>query len=189
MHPLTATGLPEGSSPKELRERQEGEVLCAEFAISCMDALVECVRAVGADIVLSSDWRRTAARREAVDRQLRSHGLPASVGITPEDGAGRAAEILKWVAQRASSTCWVAVDDQPLGNYLPDRHFVQVDPRTGFTSANADRVIELLRLQGEDALGLANILPRRRRGGGARSMLRLSAFYRVPTGGAVEDSI
>jgi len=195
LHPLDpATGLPRDARSSEILEGQIGvvradnKVLPGQFAKPCMDALAEVINGTGAQVVLSSSWRLSPRGRSLVDDQLRRRGLPASTGCTPQvAGGGRAAEILAWAALQEDGCCWVAIDDLPL-DALPQWHSVTVDPAHGLTSNDAERVSECLRMQQQKALGLGDTRAalRRRRGAGARSMLRLSAFHRLPTGGVGE---
>lgn len=196
MHPLRESGHPLHASIEDLIKRADDDialqsdspesvshVVDGEFTDDCMDALAECVRACGAQIVLSSTWRETAPQRRAVDLQLKNRGLPASIGCTPMfTGAGRGgrtAEVLAWAdeqqelaeASGSGSCCWVAIDDMELE--LPDDHFVQTDPSVGLTAADADRVMEMLRRQQQKALGpeIAELPRRVRRGAMQRSSL------------------
>jgi hypothetical protein len=157
-HPLTDKGVAALAKLSDLTARCDreldlddsatGEVVDGEFVEPCMHALARAVRVTRAEIVLSSTWRETALQRRAVDGQLRAHGIPAHSGCTPMlpllEG-GRAAEILAWAdATQSSKQRWVAIDDNPAVNKLPEGHFVWTDYRTGFTEADADTVIALL---------------------------------------------
>lgn len=206
LHPVRPSGHPLRAAMEDLIARVEaeesiagddhvGRVVEGEFVQECMAALGDCVRASGARIVLSSTWRETAPQRRAVDAQLVKHGLPPHEGCTPRLSViegGRAAEIIAWAAERdcnpgASTTCWVALDDQEgLEHKLPATHFVKVDPALGLTAADAERACELLRQQQCAALGVpvggstgdeaggASGSARRRRGGMQRSTLGMS---------------
>ena len=176
LHPLRPPGFPLHASMEDVIRRGEAEcmglpegacaeVLPGEFTEPCMAALAQAVHGTGAEIVLSSTWRETAPQRLAVDRQLIRAGLPASSGRTPQLTAieGRAREVLRWV-ESARPTCWVAIDDMPLADELPDGHFVQTDPATGLTEEDAERVCAALCAQQRLAIGITRA-PRARRGG------------------------
>ena len=146
------------------------------FNETSVGALEECVRGTGAAIILSSAWRASTSRRAEVNMALRRHGLPELSGYTPEHSGGRAAEILAWAAE-SGCTCWVAIDDSALGDDEQlQHHFVQVDGNVGLQPADAELVIEHLRVFAQQAIGVPSV-PRRRR-----------ARVRVPEGLAAELS-
>eukprot|EP00746_Dinoflagellata_sp_MGD_P021195 gnl/MRDRNA2_/MRDRNA2_14944_c0_seq1.p1 gnl/MRDRNA2_/MRDRNA2_14944_c0~~gnl/MRDRNA2_/MRDRNA2_14944_c0_seq1.p1 ORF type:complete len:227 (+),score=49.76 gnl/MRDRNA2_/MRDRNA2_14944_c0_seq1:33-683(+) len=108
------------------------------FTEDCMKHLRELVSMTGADIVLSSDWRRNDGKADAVNKILHQWGIPACLpqkagwtfcGKDSENllahtsadsgkvGAeARAAEIMAWVKEHPVETSggWVALDDLDL---------------------------------------------------------------------------
>merc|ERR1719265_3139072 len=123
-----------------------------------MKHLRELVSITGADIVLSSDWRRNDGKADAVNKILHQWGIPSCLGHTSVDidkvGAeARAAEILAWVKEHPVETSggWVALDDLDLkGWHAPaaepsiDEHFVHTDPSTGLTSSDVKHALEVI---------------------------------------------
>lgn len=117
------------------------------------------VQRTGAEIVLSSDWRRHPMAREEARRVLATVGLKI-IGYTPCMSAflaQRPTEILQWkkefskLPNREPLTNWIAIDDRMLveerhGQYLRG-HFVQTHPLRGLTE---DRVEECVRLLSQD---------------------------------------
>eukprot|EP00747_Dinoflagellata_sp_TGD_P169503 gnl/TRDRNA2_/TRDRNA2_198620_c0_seq1.p1 gnl/TRDRNA2_/TRDRNA2_198620_c0~~gnl/TRDRNA2_/TRDRNA2_198620_c0_seq1.p1 ORF type:complete len:236 (-),score=32.67 gnl/TRDRNA2_/TRDRNA2_198620_c0_seq1:13-720(-) len=127
------------------------------FHPSCMQALAQIVRATGAEIVLSSSWRKTDIQRRAVDAALVKHGLSKAIGRTVccqadfvfnDEGMrkSRAAEIQLWL----STNCklgdrwrWVALDDMDMTLDL-GRNMIVTDPDDGLTAFDADAAIAVL---------------------------------------------
>jgi hypothetical protein len=113
------------------------------------------VDATGAEIVLSSDWRRTPCALEDARRNLRSFGMDC-IGYTPclsPSVPQRPKEILMWKDDHHENggsfvTAWVAIDDRPLldeekGMGLRG-HFVQTDENIGFEGPCVEDAIHLL---------------------------------------------
>lgn len=159
LHALKPNGVCRDADPDELIARFDAELYLADDAVAsvvpgefnsqCMRLLAQCVSSSGASIVLSSTWRETAPQRRAVDAQLVSHGMRASVSCTPKMpliGGGRAAEIQWWVEEHRPKR-WVALDDMDLSG-LPDAHFVRTDPAKALDEETARRVVAALRLKG-----------------------------------------
>merc|ERR1719161_1948323 len=57
----------------------------SDLLSSAMMALRHIVQHTGAQIVLSSEWRRESVMREAVDAILREHKMPACISWTRTD--------------------------------------------------------------------------------------------------------
>merc|ERR1712146_24345 len=77
------------------------------------------------------------------------HELPPFVSRTPSIARfRRTREILAWVRKYRPQT-WVAVDDLPLleENEEMRNHFVQTHPNFGMRQMDADKIIQLFRLQ------------------------------------------
>mmetsp|Transcript_17832 Transcript_17832/g.40078 ORF Transcript_17832/g.40078 Transcript_17832/m.40078 type:complete len:296 (+) Transcript_17832:152-1039(+) len=110
----------------------------------------------GADIVLSSDWRRHPSARLEAKRVLNAVGLNF-IACTPCMSAflaQRPTEIMQWKrdhSKRADAeriSHWVVIDDRPLleerhGNYLRG-HFAQTQPMRGLTDAVVDECCRIL---------------------------------------------
>jgi len=85
------------------------------------------IQQTGAALVLSSEWRRTDARKDLIGITLRAHGLPqlrdsttTAVKVRPELLKGdnaiawcerRAREIGEWLQRHPEIVSWVVVDD------------------------------------------------------------------------------
>mmetsp|Transcript_10030 Transcript_10030/g.21884 ORF Transcript_10030/g.21884 Transcript_10030/m.21884 type:complete len:280 (+) Transcript_10030:135-974(+) len=114
------------------------------------------VARTGAEIVLSSDWRRHPAAREEAKRMLATVGLKI-IGHTPCMSAflaQRPTEIMQWkkdFTKRPGAdivTHWVAIDDRSLlderhGQYLKG-HFVQTHPLRGLTDQAVEDCVRIL---------------------------------------------
>jgi hypothetical protein len=106
--------------------------------------LSEVVQAIGAVIVLSSDWR-IGRTLDVLRDELRAGGIDAElIGATPElPGQPRCREIAAWMAaERVGPDAVVIVDDQydmgPLGP-----RFVRTRPLTGLDEAAAQAIVAL----------------------------------------------
>lgn len=100
-------------------------------------ALDAAVRAIGGELVLSSDWRR--GRELAVLREeLLAAGIAAPlIDVTPVLETARWQEILAWCDARHRSFADIAViDDRPDMGPLSQR-FVRTSPTSGFDAAAA----------------------------------------------------
>lgn len=114
------------------------------------------VARTGAEIVLSSDWRRHPAARDEARRVLATVGLKI-IGCTPCMSAflaQRPTEIMQWkkdFVKRPGNDIvanWVAIDDRPLleerhGTYLRG-HFVQTHPLRGLTEQSVEECVKIL---------------------------------------------
>lgn len=118
--------------------------------------LKKVVDSTGAQIVLSSDWRRHPYARAEASREMAKLGLgfisctPCMSQFVPQ----RPTEIMTWrrdFARKANTDSvshWVAIDDRALleerhGTHLRG-HFVQTHPLRGLTEAAADECIKIL---------------------------------------------
>lgn len=111
------------------------------------------IEATGAQIVLSSDWRRERFSIDQARRNLQMYGLDC-IACTPSLSPyvkQRPTEILQWRDEYCRSnpiTNWIAIDDR---NLLEERdgfalrgHFVHINPMIGLDSAAAYDCIHLL---------------------------------------------
>lgn len=140
----------------------------SDFFPSAMQALRHIIERTGAVIVLSSEWRRNEALRQAVDDVLEAHRLRASLGVTRTDmdrelGTGdpvrsfaqrRAREITAWLREHEDEVKgWVVIDDINLAMADEDRKastksmgpkLVQTWPLCGLTMGNAKTAVRIL---------------------------------------------
>lgn len=103
------------------------------------------VRRAGADVVLSTSWRKYLTPRSTV-AVLRACGFTGRViGATEVMGEGiehRHREVERWLRERPAVTRWVAVDDCEIA--LPPERFVRTHAVHGLTDADVDRAIAIL---------------------------------------------
>lgn len=99
-------------------------------------------RTAGADVVISSSWRRWMPLRK-IERMLRRHGLTARVvGKTPSLHGGRAFEVASWLREHPGVTSYAVLDDHDAGF---NDHFVAVDSAKGLQTKDANRAVRVLR--------------------------------------------
>ncbi|CAJ1387552.1 unnamed protein product [Effrenium voratum] len=112
----------------------------------------------GADLVLSTQWRKYRDHRLRLQEALQQSGIPAEriVGETPSLCGGpycRAKEIKEFLTARGElETRWAAVDDVDLSVQDPEfmkGHFVKTDPLRGLTAAKASELQETLKADTE----------------------------------------
>eukprot|EP01052_Picozoa_sp_SAG31_P027022 SAG31_NODE_2494_length_5609_cov_3.188748_2_plen_323_part_00 len=139
-----------------------------------MELLRQLVERAGAQIVLSSAWRRDVRGRQAVSMALRKHAIPDFIARTAVTNGARRLEIRKWLAANEARVAgWVVLDDLPLCSAHPQmggrggptdtdfaEHFVQTNPRTGLRPPNIKRALSIL-LGPEAAKSAAAALPNR----------------------------
>ena len=103
------------------------------------------VRLAGAEVVLSTSWRKYLGAR-SVAGVLRACGFTGRViGATEVMGEGveqRHREIERWVREHPGTTRWVAVDDCEIA--LPVDRFVRTHAVHGLTDADVGRAVALL---------------------------------------------
>jgi len=137
----------------------------SDFLGSAMSALRLIVKETGAQLVLSSEWRRHPTLREGVQDALRLAELPPLTGdttidISREMGTGnpvtsfaerRVREIAVYLKANPSITSWVAIDDIDLvvdsrkTKLSMDNNFVKTEEDVGLTLKLAQRAIEILK--------------------------------------------
>ncbi len=113
--------------------------------------LHQIVEATGCLVVLSSDWRKTAAHRRLAATCLERYGVRLH-GHTPvlPGTFVRPKEIIKWMRCFAAKgdVSFVAIDDRPLlseeGGHLLRTHFVHTKPSIGIDAAAQQKSIEIL---------------------------------------------
>eukprot|EP00927_Polykrikos_kofoidii_P045582 TRINITY_DN3961_c0_g1_i2.p1 TRINITY_DN3961_c0_g1~~TRINITY_DN3961_c0_g1_i2.p1 ORF type:complete len:228 (+),score=31.63 TRINITY_DN3961_c0_g1_i2:63-746(+) len=138
----------------------------ATFEEPLLRNLKRVVDQTGAEIVLSSDWRRHPAARAEAARVLATVGLNF-ISCTPCLSiyiAQRPTEIVQWqrdFGRRADPsqkiTHWVAIDDRALleerhGSYLKD-HFVQTQPMRGLMEDRCEEVVRILNREAKPSDG------------------------------------
>mmetsp|Transcript_88317 Transcript_88317/g.152915 ORF Transcript_88317/g.152915 Transcript_88317/m.152915 type:complete len:665 (-) Transcript_88317:47-2041(-) len=140
----------------------------SDFFPSAMQALRHIVERTGAIIVLSSEWRRSEALRDAVDEVLEANRLRPIYSVTPVDSdklssggdpvrsfsERRAREVSNWLRVHEEDVKgWVVLDDINLaiadedkkagkGNLGPK--LVQTWPLCGLTMGNAKTAVRIL---------------------------------------------
>lgn len=140
----------------------------SDFFPSAMQALRHIIERTGAIIVLSSEWRRSEALRDAVDEVLEANRLRPIYSVTPVDAAPlatggdpvrafserRAREVANWLRVHEEDVKgWVVLDDINLaiadedkkagkGNLGPK--LVQTWPLCGLTMGNAKTAVRIL---------------------------------------------
>jgi hypothetical protein len=123
------------------------------------------VSKTGCKIVLSSDWRNTAASRSEIRGILRSLGMDITSCTPPSKSstqARRPEEILDWIrahnakvetnegdsAKFGKVEAFVAIDDRPLLNEVCGAHlrghFVRTSTSIGLTQQRAQMAIDIL---------------------------------------------
>jgi hypothetical protein len=109
------------------------------------------VSSLACDIVLSTSFRFDARTRGRLRRQFAEHGIPEWVGVTPDLGDERWAEIRAWIDDnRAAHDRLVILDDgadADLPSHMPgsyrDCHFFRADPSVGLDSGLTQAVLRL----------------------------------------------
>jgi len=119
-------------------------------ALEAMENLRCIVDKMGAEVVLSSNWRLLDAKLGQVERALAAVDLHLA-GTTPDlDGSGsRVDEILTWLEGHggAASRPWVALDDLDLltmSTRMRRNNFVHVNSDVGLSSNNASEAVSKL---------------------------------------------
>mmetsp|Transcript_19763 Transcript_19763/g.49715 ORF Transcript_19763/g.49715 Transcript_19763/m.49715 type:complete len:305 (-) Transcript_19763:992-1906(-) len=117
------------------------------FNAQKMGLLRRILNASGAQIVLSSAWRRTAPTLRMAYAMLQKHGIATPIDITPDYGlcGKRSAEILTWV-DKYQIKDWIAIDDMDLNAGEPRMrpHFIKCNPLVGLTNDLVEQSINIL---------------------------------------------
>jgi len=139
----------------------------SDFFPSAMKALRHIIERTGAIIVLSSEWRRSEALREAIDEVLEAHRIRASYGATAVDvdevkmsdpvrsfADRRAREVTAYLREHEDSIKgWVVLDDINLAIADEEKKaatksmgpkLVQTWPLCGLTMGNAKTAVRIL---------------------------------------------
>jgi len=111
------------------------------------------IRATGAKVCLSTDWRRQANLKRQVVATLKRLDIEV-IGATPMRAMFqpiRPQEITEWYhanREKFGITHWVAIDDRDLlnehGGAELNGHMVRTHPNTGLTKRLADVAIDIL---------------------------------------------
>jgi len=128
------------------------------FRETCMTLLASIVHATGALLVLSSTWRKEAAKVGLLNEALRRRSLPSITECTKVLDEPRAAEICEWLDRHPEVSRWIAIDDMDLLGALvrPKQiaqasrlrgHLVRTRCEDGLTQPEADLAIRLLSRQ------------------------------------------
>jgi hypothetical protein len=112
--------------------------------------LAALVAATGANVVISSTWRRRRSINELRDI-LAAHGYEGGIlDVTPRHARPpegerlvRAAEIGAWLHGHPEATSFVIIDDEEDFGPLASKH-VRVDPSVGLTDADVARARAIL---------------------------------------------
>jgi len=121
-----------------------------------MALLASIVHATGALLVLSSTWRKEAAKVSLLNEVLRRRSLPTIEECTKVLDEPRAAEICEWLDRHPNVSRWIAIDDMDLLGALvrPKQlaqasrlrgHIVRTRCEEGLTQTEADLALRLLR--------------------------------------------
>ncbi|CAE7445168.1 unnamed protein product [Symbiodinium natans] len=127
------------------------------FQRTCMQELRRVVLATGAQIILSSSWRKFEKTRDLLNENLAKYGLSFREWTTVAGGEGndaRVDQILAFVTTSGVDS-WAVVDDEDLApssspgsdsmmRCLFRQHFVRTDTSRGLDSSAADALIQLL---------------------------------------------
>jgi hypothetical protein len=139
----------------------------SDFFPSAMKALRHIIERTGSIIVLSSEWRRNEALRDAIDEVLEANRIRPTYGWTGVDideirsndpvrsfADRRAREVSAWLRQNeASVKGWVVLDDINLAIADEDKKaetkgmgpkLVQTWPLCGLTMGNAKTAVRIL---------------------------------------------
>lgn len=112
---------------------------------SLVDNLKEIVQKTGAQIVISSTWRKFFSIQKFKDMfAVYNFNDAPVIDKTPGGYANRGLEINRWLADNPSVTGYVILDDYP--DFLPEQNvfYVETDPEIGLTEQDRDRAIQIL---------------------------------------------
>lgn len=126
----------------------------ATVDLDCVRRVLRIVEATGAQIVVSSDWRRNNAQSSALKRAFIDAGMDRRayrdlvIGSTPHlDGKTRAHEVAAWLANHPAVTHYLVLDDQ-----VVEGHQQLSDRPSSFTGglqeAHVEEAIRLLGVSG-----------------------------------------
>jgi len=132
-----------------MARRQDVEAFAPAFSYSAIMCLRVLIRASGAKIVISSNWRHFGLVK--MKEMWHSRKLPGEiVGITPylpnKNDIERGQEILSWLKENdAENSPYVILDDRGNDLYPEQRtHLVKVNYRWGLSFLNAWKAIRIL---------------------------------------------
>lgn len=110
---------------------------------SHLQQLKRIVDTVGAEIVLSSNWRHYDLHKGLLKTAFEYWGIPLWVGETPDIQGPRFVEIMAWLEDNAPHDRVFVILDDDSDACIPGA-FVHTETRVGLTSALADKAIEIL---------------------------------------------
>ena len=96
----------------------------------------------GAQIVVSSSWRKIGRLMEALTRQLDAHNLSVA-DTTPYLGDNRGDDISKWLQEHPEVTNYAILDDDA-DMTIHMEHLVQTSFQTGLRKEEANNCIDIL---------------------------------------------
>ncbi|CAE7944759.1 unnamed protein product [Symbiodinium necroappetens] len=136
------------------------------FQDTCMRELRRVVSTTGAQIILSSSWRKFEKTRQMLLEELAKHGLSFREWTTVAGGEGSDARVDQILAFVTASNVdsWAAVDDEDLApssslqsegmmKSLFRQHFVRTDASRGLDAETADALIQLLSVDNRGLTG------------------------------------
>eukprot|EP00188_Purpureofilum_apyrenoidigerum_P000670 Plantae.Rhodophyta-Purpureofilum_apyrenoidigerum.ctg13082.p1 GENE.Plantae.Rhodophyta-Purpureofilum_apyrenoidigerum.ctg13082~~Plantae.Rhodophyta-Purpureofilum_apyrenoidigerum.ctg13082.p1 ORF type:complete len:201 (+),score=36.77 Plantae.Rhodophyta-Purpureofilum_apyrenoidigerum.ctg13082:192-794(+) len=129
---------------------------CAGALFNSMQlgVLKEIVDTTGAEIVLTSNWRRTRAGIKEVEYHLRAFEMKIyskTIDLHRNSAKARAEEIYMWLKQHPEVDSWVVLDDLNLLKHCNDQHsrvlcknFVRTNPLIGLTRDDIRSCLQIL---------------------------------------------
>ena len=111
--------------------------------VSYLNTIIE---ATGANVVLSTAWRKIFSRAE-ITGILKFHGFKGTIiDITPITFSymPRDQEISRWLANNPDITTFVILDDLSIAGENHPSNFVNTDPDIGLTQEEAEKAIAIL---------------------------------------------
>ncbi len=127
-------------------ERAETDEFGVLFDPVCVDNLAKIIRATGAKIVVSSDWKYLMPYEELL-RMWTVRNLPDEmIDATPCCSKHRGDEIDKWIEECPDDVQYVIIDDLSAEHFNEHQlvHLLVVNPFNGLTEEVATRAINIL---------------------------------------------
>ena len=113
------------------------------LSTACVERLNRIVAAMGASVVISSEWRYGHTCGELAAYLHKNGFVGEVIGMTPEGPAPRGSHILRWMEQN-KVFFYLVLDDQlaELRGYVTQGRTIAVDPRAGLSDANVEDAID-----------------------------------------------